>query len=102
VAGIESNEQQRMVVSAVVTLGRNLGKTVVAEGWKRQNNCSCYARWCSQFQGFGLSVPLSEGALHGRLQQEAACCGEVLSSALRPAPVVVAAAASQPRLHCHP
>jgi EAL domain-containing protein (putative c-di-GMP-specific phosphodiesterase class I) len=26
VAGMESNAQQRMVVSAVVTLGRNLGK----------------------------------------------------------------------------
>ena len=76
VAGIESNDQQRMVVSAVVTLGRNLGKTVVAEGVETAEQLQLLREMeCCQYQGFGLSVPLSEAALHGRLQQEAACCG---------------------------
>ncbi|WP_159878279.1 putative bifunctional diguanylate cyclase/phosphodiesterase [Aquitalea denitrificans] len=64
VAGIESNEQQRMVVSAVVTLGRNLGKEVVAEGVETPAQLQFLQEMaCSQFQGFGLSMPLDEDAL---------------------------------------
>jgi hypothetical protein len=61
VAGMESNEQQRMVVSAVVTLG-----AIWARPWWPKVETTEQLQLlremeCSQFQGFGLSVPLSEG-----------------------------------------
>ena len=73
VAGMESNEQQRLVVSAVVALGRNLGKTVVAEGVETAEQLQLLREMaCCQYQGFGLSLPLSEAALHSRLLSQAA------------------------------
>lgn len=64
VTGIEHEEDVAMIARAVISLGKSLRKTVVAEGVENQAQFD-FLRYqgCDEFQGYLLSRPLPEAEL---------------------------------------
>jgi EAL domain-containing protein (putative c-di-GMP-specific phosphodiesterase class I) len=73
---IAVNKKSKAIARSIVSLGRDLGLTVIAEGVETEQQRDCLLRiGCREFQGFLFSrpVPLSE--------LEQIVCGQTSSSA---------------------
>jgi EAL domain-containing protein (putative c-di-GMP-specific phosphodiesterase class I) len=71
VTNIDRSPEDAAVASAILSLGRNLGVTVTAEGIERSGQLEWLrARGCDEVQGFLLSRPLSVHELEQRFLQQ--------------------------------
>jgi diguanylate cyclase len=70
VTNVDRSREDAAVASAILSLGRNLGVTVTAEGIEREGQLEwLQARGCDEVQGFLLSRPLSVSDLEQRFLQ---------------------------------
>jgi diguanylate cyclase len=74
VANVDRSQEDAAVASAILSLGKNLGVTVTAEGIERSGQLQWLrARGCDEVQGFLLSRPLSAHDLEQRYLQQPEC-----------------------------
>lgn len=73
IAGIESSEEDHLIVKTLIELGHGLGKTVVAEGIERESErAALTALGCDVGQGYLLSLPLPRQEATRFIAEEAA------------------------------
>jgi diguanylate cyclase len=74
VSNVDRSREDAAVASAILSLGKNLGVTVTAEGIERSGQLEWLrARGCDEVQGFLLSRPLSAHDLEQRYLQQPEC-----------------------------
>jgi len=70
ISSVDRSPQDAAVASAILSLGKNLGVTITAEGIERNGQLEWLrARGCDEVQGFLLSRPLSARDLEDRYLQ---------------------------------
>jgi EAL domain-containing protein (putative c-di-GMP-specific phosphodiesterase class I) len=71
VSNVDRSQEDAAVASAILSLGKNLGVTITAEGIERNGQLEWLrARGCDEVQGFLLSRPLSAHDLEQRYLQQ--------------------------------
>jgi diguanylate cyclase len=76
VSSVDRSLEGAAIASAILSLGKNLGVTVTAEGIERTGQLDWLrARGCDEVQGFLLSRPLSAYDLEQRYLQVQGSCG---------------------------
>ncbi len=71
VTGVEREEEVAKIARAAISLGKSLGKVVVAEGVENQAQFDFLSlQGCHEFQGYLIAKPLSGHALSTLLQEE--------------------------------
>jgi len=71
VTGVEHELEVAMIARAAISLGKSLGKTVVAEGVENDAQFEFLDRQgCDEFQGYLLSRPVPEAAISAMLVRE--------------------------------
>lgn len=55
---VESNPQVRSFVRAIISLGNSINTPLIAEGWKRLDNCRSEEEGCDEMQGFLFGEPV--------------------------------------------
>ncbi len=70
IAGVADNDQARAIVSAIVSLGHELGMEVVGEGTEREEDVKTLeAIGCDYVQGFALGAPVRPEAAKALLSE---------------------------------